>query len=242
MKKLATLKKLILFLVVAINAFGFRMMGLNYNKSLEGGYREFTIHNDGMKRERYKISLTPIGDEDITKYLEVYPKVVTIEPMSYKVFKVFGTAKEPLPKKEYQFSLNFTPIVVPTIKKYEGNAVSGTATMGFAPSLEMRAYGGQIDYENDVKVEGLTFSKVDGKLRAKGKVVNKSQGTLELGVILGNKDGNVFMSKALNPIRPNAEEYFDEEITGTGNPKDIKQIELYDETRETVGIIEITNN
>lgn len=222
------------FSIFSSKTFAFRIMGLNYNKSLEDGYREFTIHNDSMKRERYRIILTPSGDEDITDCLEVYPKIITIEPKSYKTFKIFGVAKRKLEKKEYSFNVNFNPIVVPTIKKYEGNAVTGTASLGFAPSIGMKAFGGKIDYAKDIIVENLVFTKKDKLKIAKCTIFNSSQGTLELGVLLSDNKDNVYASKAIGNIAPKSRVTVDIELNDFKEASMISKLEFYDDTGKTV--------
>lgn len=222
------------FSIFSSKIFAFRMMGLNYNKSLEDGYREFTIHNDGMKRERYRIILTPSGDEDITDCLEVYPKIITIEPKSYKTFKIFGVAKRKLEKKEYSFNVNFNPIVIPTIKKYEGNAVTGTASLGFAPSIGLKAFGGKIDYAKDIIVENLVFTKKDKLKIAKCTIFNSSQGTLELGVLLSDNKDNVYASKAIGNIAPKSRVTVDIELNDFKEANMISKLEFYDDTGKTI--------
>lgn len=222
------------FSIFSSKTFAFRIMGLNYNKSLEDGYREFTIHNDSMKRERYRIILTPSGDEDITDCLEVYPKIITIEPKSYKTFKIFGVAKRKLEKKEYSFNVNFNPIVVPTIKKYEGNAVTGTVSLGFAPSIEMKAYGGQIDFENDLKLEDIVFSKPNNGLKLDAALINNSQATLELGILLSDSRENIYFSKSLGTIKPNKLLKINLDLNNITDPTIIKNIMIYDESGKIV--------
>lgn len=228
------------FSIFSSKTFAFRIMGLNYNKSLEDGYREFTIHNDSMKRERYRIILTPSGDEDITDCLEVYPKIITIEPKSYKTFKIFGVAKRKLEKKEYSFNVNFNPIVVPTIKKYEGNAVTGTASLGFAPSFEMKAFGGKIDFERDILIGNLETLKKNNKYFFKGNIINKSQGTLTLGILLTDKNDDIYLSNIIGDISPKENIKFEFEVNKNIDLKKIHKLKLYDENGSIVKTQDIT--
>lgn len=232
MKKL---KKIFIFLLITANTFGFKLEGITFDKSLENGYKEFVVHNDGMKKSRYKISILPSGKEDITSCLRVTPKIITIEPKSTQVLKIFGVGGKKLENKEYPFILKFDQIIIPTLVKGANGTTSGSSALGLSPSVTMKGYGGVIDYSKALELTNVRFEKnKDGDLVFKGKLTNNSHGATELGVNLYNRDKSTLVSKGLGGIDAHSSRDLEVVAKNFTDEGQIKYIEFYDETYETI--------
>lgn len=237
MKKI---KLMLMFLLVSYSALAFKMEGINFDKSLENGYREFIIHNDGVKKIRYRIKITPSGKEDVTDNIDVFPKILTIEPKSSQVLKMFGTGKRKLENKEYPFVLNFEQIVIPTLGKSDGKTVSGTSTMALAPSIQMKGHGGVIDYSKHLDFKNYEFFKDEkGNLKVKGEVVNTSHGAVDVGVNFYNRDKSVLSSIGLGTIPANSTNGVTLDLTSFTSGDEIKILEFYNEAFETLREIDL---
>lgn len=232
MKKI---KLLLMFLLMSFSLFAFKMEGITFNKSLENGYKEFKIHNDGTKKVRYKVIIKPSGNEDITDCIEVFPKILTIEPKSSQVLKMFGKAKRKLENKEYSFRIEFQQIIIPTLAKSDGKTIAGNSAMGLSPSVEMKGYGGQIDYSKSLELKNISFEKdKKGNLIFKGTLVNHSHGATELGINLYNRDKSVFVSEGLGGIEANTSKELNINLKSFTNANQIKSIEFYNDTYEVL--------
>ena len=237
MKKI---KLMLMFLLVSYSALAFKMEGINFDKSLENGYREFIIHNDGVKKIRYRIKITPSGKEDVTDNIDVFPKILTIEPKSSQVLKMFGTGKRKLENKEYPFVLSFEQIVIPTLGKSDGKTVSGTSTMALAPSIQMKGHGGVIDYSKHLDFKNYEFFKDEkGNLKVKGEVVNTSHGAVDVGVNFYNRGKSVLSSIGLGTIPANSTNEVTLDLTSFTSGDEVKSLEFYNEVFETLREIDL---
>lgn len=236
MKKI---KLMLMFLLVSYSALAFKMEGITFNKSLKDGYKEFIIHNEGTKKIRYRVFVRPSGEEDVTDCVELFPKIITIEPKSSQVLKMFGKAKRELENKEYSFYLDFQQIVIPTLGKNDGQTISGTSTMSLAPSLEMKGYGGEIDYSKALDLQNLKFYKDEkGNLMLDADLVNNSHGAIEIGLNFYNRDRSRLTSKGMGTIEGKATRKVTIPMDSFTSEDQIKYIIFYDEFFETLKEIE----
>lgn len=236
MKKI---KLMLMFLLVSYSALAFKMEGITFNKSLKDGYKEFIIHNEGTKKIRYRVFVRPSGKEDITDCIEVFPKIITIEPKSSQVLKMFGKAKRELENKEYPFYLDFQQIVIPTLGKSDGQTISGSSTMSLAPSVEMKGHGGVIDYSQALNLENMKFYKNEkGNLMLDAELVNNSHGAIEIGLNFYNRDRSILVSKGMGVVPANSNKKVTIDVSTFTSESDIKYVIFYDDSFAEIKVIE----
>lgn len=236
MKKI---KLMLMFLLVSYSALAFKMEGITFNKSLKDGYKEFIIHNEGTKKIRYRVFVRPSGKEDITDCIEVFPKIITIEPKSSQVLKMFGKAKRELENKEYPFYLDFQQIVIPTLGKSDGKTISGSSTMSLAPSVEMKGHGGMIDYSQALNLENMKFYKDEkGNLMLDAELVNNSHGAIEIGLNFYNRDRSILVSKGMGVVPANSNKKVTIDVSTFTSESDIKYVIFYDDSFAEIKVIE----
>lgn len=233
------IKLMLMFLLVSFSALAFKMEGINFDKSLKDGYKEFIIHNEGTKKIRYRVFVRPSGEEDITDCIEVFPKIITIEPKSSQVLKMFGKAKRELENKEYPFYLDFQQIVIPTLGKSDGKTISGSSTMSLAPSVEMKGHGGVIDYSQALNLENMKFYKNDkGNLMLDANLVNNSHGAVEIGLNFYNRDRSILVSKGMGVVPANSNKKVTIDVSTFTSESDIKYVIFYDDSFAEIKVIE----
>lgn len=191
---------LTLFLLMVTMSYAFRLDGISYNQRIdgsEGGYSEMTLRNDSLKKARYKIQVSG----EISKYIEVYPKVITIEPKSSGTIKVFGKAPSTLPKKEYIFTMIFQPITIPTMVKSEKNQIAGSATIGIAPAIDMKAYIGEVDFNKALRFENIKIieDKKHGVI-VTGELSNTSYATIDFGIEAYGKNSYLYGAEFIGDV------------------------------------------
>lgn len=132
----------------------------------DSGYKEYKIKNDSSEIMRYKMVFS--GNED--KFdIQVYPKVVLLEPFEEKKIKVLIKKKENVVVSdgEYKFSAMISPIKVPTLS--EKNVTSGEVginpNVGVAIGLGMYGYVGDLgNPKEDIKISNMLFDKKTKKI------------------------------------------------------------------------------
>ena len=158
-------KKLILtgiFLLSSVLSYSFKMHNTVFNERIdgvEGGYREFYVQNETIVKQRYRIKVLKGDVADISSAIEVYPKILTIEPKSEGILKVFAKTTKELEKREYDFKLQFQPINIPTLTKAKDGKIKGTSSAGISPVIGLKGYAGEADYEKNIRFEDIKITK-----------------------------------------------------------------------------------
>lgn len=114
---------MIIFVYISVVSSAVMSIGpVYFNQRIDGagGYQEYEIDNDSYNTVRYKIDVLPdVKDkkefERMKKWIEVYPKVLTIKPKSSGKVKVMIKADRDAIKGEYDFIIAPAPIVIPKI-------------------------------------------------------------------------------------------------------------------------------
>lgn len=227
-----------LFFFNSIISYSFRISNIDFDQRIDkNGYQEYKLYNDSTKRVRYKVFLKDTGKLKVSKALEIYPKVITIEPKDYAVLKIFGKGGIELPKEEHQFILSFKPIIIPTLSKAseKKNTVSGSAIVPLAPDIKMSGYVGEIDFSKSLFVRDINFYKNNkGNLVANLKLENKAYAGVSVALGFTNSERNIFESKAIGRIEKNSVINVEVELKTFKNDKDIKYIEFYNSSLGTI--------
>lgn len=171
------MKKLIFLLcllVLKISGYAVTINPSYFDKQItsgDTGYMEYTIKSDSENRERYKIELQPVDKEakDILE-IDVYPKVVVLEPYASKIIKVLVKSKQTLNKPEYKFNLSFVPISIPTLSKpnLESDTVAFQGDLSIGVVAEV--YGYRDVFEPKISVNGLQLKNDTLALEVKNEV------------------------------------------------------------------------
>lgn len=138
-----------------------------------GGYREFTLTNPGTKTLRYKLTVLPGKNKDMSRWTEVSPKIITIKPGTKGKFKIFAKAPSDIPDGEYDYNLSIKMMDLPKLPG-ETDKVDAAAKLNFDFHLGFIGYAG--DLEPNIEITNTTVTKnSDGKLLVKGTIINKTQ-------------------------------------------------------------------
>lgn len=166
-------------LTLACSAFSYGLDPMYFEADIsnENGYREIGIINTNkMEKGRYKIAINPgpDKDKDISKYIKIYPKVITVDPDSTGYVKVFADIKEELPRDEYNFSFRVTPVTIPTLKK-QAEGVSGGISAPIAFEIPMYGHYGEateVELKEKLITKDFSVYEKDGMVWVKGSVEN----------------------------------------------------------------------
>ena len=206
-----------------------------------GAYQEFTFYNDTTIPFRYKITPVAMKDnkivKDMSKWVEVYPKIVTVNPTESKKFKVYIKADKNAEAGDYGTFLNIRQMSAPKLKGEEEEQNIG-AGMVIMVNLNMGIYGYVGDKEPKIETTEPNVYKKDGKSFLKMKLNNKTNRLIRVKVEAeGNK--NYFYTVGETRAFKGQTLTFDHEIKSLGNNK-VNKIVITDvETRKVIKEIKI---
>lgn len=168
-----------LLVLLSLPAYAFKFSPLGFDKSLtEGGMQEFRISNTSKEIIRYKIEAKDTGKStDISHLVTIYPKVITVEPLSEATFKVYVDESE-YPAGEYSFILGIKPIKMPKIQEVGKGKTKPTLAMKTALDVEVFAYAGEIKDKFDIT--NSQFYTKDGSKYWKATITNNTGRGYEL--------------------------------------------------------------
>ncbi|MGL5581390.1 MAG: hypothetical protein ACRDCE_10570 [Cetobacterium sp.] len=241
MKKII-IQLLFLFLLNNISFGYINIFPTTFDKSISdnGGYQEFSLYNNTTMSIRYTIEPKPMENKqmiaDMSKYTEVYPKVVTIKPGASEMFKVYVKAPKNMKDGDYGTYLNIKQINAPQIKNSneENTALVGVAVR---TNLNMGIYGYIGDRNPKLDLENIKIKQKNEKLYLEGELKNLTNRMVKLGIeAKGSKRNNfsigefrVFKNQKIN---------FDNLIKDASKDEKIKSIIIKDKETDKL-LIEI---
>ena len=157
--------------IISLPVYALKLRPIGFDKNLNtGGFQEYTLTNTSKEIVRYKIEIKNTGKPtDISKYVTVYPKVLTVEPLTEANFKVYVEETE-MPKGEYSFILGIKPIKMPKINDTKKGKTDSAISMRTALEVEVFAYAG--DIEEKFEVLSTNFYKKNGEKYFEGRIKN----------------------------------------------------------------------
>lgn len=179
----------IFFILTIVTSYAMSIGPIYFNQRIDGsgGYQEYEIDNSSFSTKRYKIQVTPESNnkdlmKKMEKWVEVYPKILTIPPKSTGKVKVLIKSPSNTKPGEYKFILAPIPIIIPTLESKNGD--SKLATIGIqAPlnfSMALNGYVGNLgDIYKEVKIEKLKSN--DG---IKVKITNDMKREVALDILV----------------------------------------------------------
>lgn len=184
--KKINLKKYLLFCIfvcLTCYSYAFTFSPLNFDKRIDSdeAYQEFFIKNDSNKTLKYQIQVFSNNKEnDISKYITVYPKVITIEPKTRGSFKVFVDDSKEITDGQKGFMINIRNLKLPNINSVGKNESNSSVGFKMALNLEMFAYKGEVGTEFNLLEN--QFYKKNGKKYWKGNIENKNGRGYEIAI------------------------------------------------------------
>lgn len=177
------LRCIVLFLV-SINLYGFTFSPLNFDKRVDGdgAFQEFFIRNDSKKTMKYQINvLSNSKKNDISQYVKIYPKVITVEPFTNGSFKVFAEDDVDIPQGELGFMLEIKSLKVPELQNVGEKENNSSVEFKINLNLEMFAYKGEVGNEFIITDDEFYKTK-EGERRWKATIKNENGRGYELAV------------------------------------------------------------
>ncbi|MGL6114370.1 MAG: hypothetical protein ACRC1R_04960 [Cetobacterium sp.] len=179
---------LIMWIVGISKVYAFEFSPIGFDKRIDGGqgYGEFYLDNSTNNTQRYKVKIKSTGKEnDVSKYMKIYPSILTVEPKGRGVIKVYGEVPRNFQEGIYRFLLATESVPMPSLKKH-GNDVNGGVSMRTNVAVEMEAYVGEV--RDDIKNLNKKIIEKNGERYFQGEFINNSPRGYEIGV--GFVDGD----------------------------------------------------
>ena len=145
MKKQSMILLFLVYFIINISSLAYiNISPTTLDKNIGiGAYEEFTFYNNTTVPMRYKLSVIPMKSEsvkDMSKWVEVYPKVVTVYPNDKQTFKLYVQAPKGSKEGDYGVFLNIRQVSAP---KLEGDAGEQNVAAGMMVmvNVNMGLYG-----------------------------------------------------------------------------------------------------
>lgn len=205
---------------------------------MKGGYKEFVFENKTLNRVRYKIMINKSkGPYDVSKWVTVYPKVLTIDPMAVGIVKVFVKAPKNTPQGEYNFKLYSKPLVLPTMSKSKGNLNARVSTVT-SLEVELSSYVGDPILDENIQGVDIKLSESKGDLILNGLLKNNSFKRFHFGIKTLDSSGKTIDSEEISSIAKHSS-YKLQNVRITSSRRASK-IAIYDlSTKENILVLNI---
>ncbi|MGL5279115.1 MAG: hypothetical protein ACRC8M_08620 [Cetobacterium sp.] len=216
----------IYFFILSLVAFSFQMSPIFFEKRIDDGkgFREFYFPNTGNKTIRYKFTPLPGSSHrgDMSKWVELYPKVLTIKPEQVGVLKVFVQAPKGTPEGEYGFLLDSLPIEV-LDKSEESSDIKAASAVKIRAAIELVGYVGDIKPQLKLEQSKVYLKDKNVNLDLSFKNLSDKRG-VELTAVIKGKNDKV-LRRDLGRIGKNGEVKTTIDLKGMSE-KDPYEIEL----------------
>lgn len=229
--------KFLLFTAVSLSASAYiNLAPTTLDKNIKAGaYQEFTLFNDTTIPFRYKITPMAMTENkkviDMSKWIEVYPKIVTVKPTEAKKFKVYVKADKGALEGDYGAFLSIKQMSAPKLKGEETENLG--AGMVVMVNLNMGIYGYVGDETPKIETTAPVIYKKDGKSFLKMKVKNKTNRLVKINVEIEGKR-NYFYTVGETRAFKGETLVFDHEIKNLGDKKANKIIITDVETEKII--------
>lgn len=229
--------KFLLFTAVSLSASAYiNLAPTTLDKNIKAGaYQEFTLFNDTTIPFRYKITPMAMTENkkviDMSKWIEVYPKIVTVKPTEAKKFKVYVKADKEALEGDYGAFLSIKQMSAPKLKGEETENLG--AGMVVMVNLNMGIYGYVGDETPKIETTAPVIYKKDGKSFLKMKVKNKTNRLVKINVEIEGKR-NYFYTVGETRAFKGETLVFDHEIKNLGDKKANKIIITDVETEKII--------
>lgn len=246
-------KKIILitlFAIFSVSSYAFKIDHITFNQRMDsedGGYSESTVYNTSLHRRRYKINILKGDINDGSSYIQVYPRILTLEPKSKGIIKIFAKAPRASKIGEYNFKLQFQPISIPTLTKAKNGEISGTSNVTISPVIPMKGYIGEINFTKAIKFEDIKVTKNpkgEGVL-VSGKLSNESFTGIDFAAEAYGKNNYLYGSTYVADLEKNIKnKIIVLEFPKINKVEDLKKIVFYrtpTEVREVIKEIKLAD-
>lgn len=119
------MKKVYLFLLFCLFNCSYGYINIyptEFNKNIKEGVTEsFKLYNRTERAVKYRVYLEGDGsDEDMSKWIEVYPQSISLNPLEEEELRISVTPPENIKSGNYRAKLVIKEVEVPKSKKKEG--------------------------------------------------------------------------------------------------------------------------
>lgn len=215
---------IIFFIIISMLNFAFELSPYGFDKRIDTGegYQEFIFYNSTTSVNRYKIEVFSNGKKnDISQYVNVYPKVITVKPLGKTKVKVYVKAPPTLPNGEYGFMFGTRSIPIPYLNKSKGGRVAPAISIKTAVNLEMLGYVGEVGNRFNMSNEKILSN--NGKKYYTATLTNKNGRGYELGIGFADSANSMIKVNAVGRVNNGKSIKIKEEI-----PANSKYVVFYD--------------
>lgn len=177
-----------LFFMFSVVSFAYiNIYPLSFDQRIDGmgGVKDFVLTNTTNKVVKYQINILKNEDkQDMTPWVEIYPRVLTLNPGAKGEVKLYIRAPKGTSLGEYSTILNIKELELPKEKKEKKGVNVFT-------NLQIKLYGyvGKLDSSISLKNIKVFKDKKNKDIKLKGFLKNESLRRINLEIILADSKG-----------------------------------------------------
>lgn len=233
MKQTLLLLFISIFFSKNLYSVAFKVSPVYFNKRIDNndGYQEFTYTNVGEYPKRYKIEVVPNKGqiEGMEKWVEIYPKILTVPAKSESTVKILIKAPKGVPEGDYSFVLIPKPLKLPILGEKNGE-ISLAPSVEVAVNLEFKGFVGELGNPSE-KIKLLKAIKnkdSNGKIKLEISLKNELQREIPLRIEATSKSGKTKIYNLIGRASPGETLNKNIDITKYKNIDEINIIKVYD--------------
>lgn len=237
-------KYFIIYYILIITKLSFGYINISptsFDKNIgKGAYQEFTLYNNTSIPVRYRIESTKISNDNVysmEEWVEIYPKVITLNPAEEKTFKVYIKSKGVAKEGDYGAFLNIKQISAPKLNDKKSSDIG--AGMIVMTNLNMGLYGYIGAEKLNLELLNPKLTKEGEKIYLKTEITNKTNrlGRIKIEV---KTDKNRYYSVGEMRVMKNQTLILDNEVKNLKSTDKVKEIVILDvETKNILQTIKI---
>lgn len=177
-----------LFFMFSVVSFAYiNIYPLSFDQRIDdmGGIKDFVLTNTTNRVVKYQINILKNEDKhDMTPWVEIYPRVLTLNPGAKGEVKLYIRAPKGTFLGEYSTILNIKELELPKEKK-EKKGVNVFTNL----RIKLYGYVGKLDSSISLKNIKVFKDKKNKDIKLKGFLKNESLRRINLEIILADSKG-----------------------------------------------------
>jgi hypothetical protein len=175
------MKKLILgiymILFCSVSAY-MNIYPTNFDKRIDGigDTEEYIITNTTNKILKYRIYLEESNENDMSKWIQIYPESLILKPGQEKKVKIYINSPEGIKEGEYSAVLGVKEVHIPKITKNE-------ELLDVYTNLKLKIYGYVGELPIKIETKNIVVKKINREIKMSGEIKNLSKRRIDIDFI-----------------------------------------------------------
>lgn len=163
---------------------------VNFDKRIDGigDTEEYTITNTTNKILKYRIYLEESNENDMSKWIQIYPESLILKPGQEKKVKIYVNSPEGIKEGEYSTILGIKEVHIPKITKNE-------ELLDVYTNLKLKIYGYVGELPTKIETKDINIKKINKEIKMNGEIKNLSKRRIDIDFIYSDGDNEFIIAE-----------------------------------------------